>query len=391
MKKLGILTLVFNNYGTRLQSWALCKILIKFFGDRLSIDVINVEGSWRNRNQSIFLLLTKIIKSYKWMAFAKILELGQWLYQSRNKGDHAEEKNMRNSLFNRINTLIPYTEQRYSYNDLRSGKLPKYDIIVVGSDQVWNGIKVGNQDIYMLDFLNGQKGLTYAASFGMTSIPKKQKDDYERRINNFSSLLVREDEGVGMCSQLGRNDAQLVLDPTLLLQKDDYLELLSYSTMRINEDYILVYSLNQSYKIYDEAYKLAQKTKCKMIVLKRSFCPPDVESKYHGSTELYAVSPEDFLWLIDNAKCVVTNSYHALLFSIIFRTTFYLYLDNADEENSRLLTVTKRFNLYSHVYMETQSLPIDIYEINYDLPYSLLAVERERSICLLKNSIQNNI
>jgi hypothetical protein len=389
--KIGILTLVFNNYGTRLQSFALVKTINKLLNGRAEIEVVDIEGCWSNRNQSPKALAIKKIKAYGFKGFVKIFELCKWIYTNRknSKVDHAQERKKRDKLFEKLNHMIPYTKTFYSCDDIRAGKLPYYDIIIVGSDQVWNGIKVGNQDVYMLDFLKGRKGLTYAASFGMTKIPSDQFEDYRSRINNFSNLLIREKEGVEMCRLLGRKDAHLVLDPTLLLQKEDYKELLNNATLDIEDDFILVYSLNQSYKIYDEAYKLAKRNGYTMIVLKRSFCPPEVATKYPGAKEFFAVSPEDFLWLIDNAKCVVTNSYHALLFSVNFSSPFYLYLDNADEENSRLLTLTSLLNLEEQVFWESGHLPKSVSTIDYTQPHNILNQEREMSIKLLKESIEN--
>ena len=392
MKRIGILSLSFNNYGTRLQSYALCKVLKQQMQSDVEIEVIDIEDTWTNRNQSPFVLGKKYLRSYGITGFRKIYELAKWIYTNKKKRhiDHTAERNKRNQLFTKINNMIPYSVTRYTCEDIRTGKLPNYDTIIVGSDQVWNGIKVGNQDVYMLDFLKGKKGLTYAASFGMTSFPINQFDDYRRRINNFSSLLIREKEGLEMCKQLGRNDAQLVLDPTLLLQKEDYKELLDSATFDITENYILVYSLNQSYKIYDEAYRLATENGCRLIALKRSFCPPDVEKKYPGAKELYAISPEDFLRLIDNARCVVTNSYHALLFSVSFKSPFFLYLDNADEENSRLLTLTSLLNLDGQVFWESGHLPTSVNTVDYKHPHDILKQERKRSIQLLIESIINN-
>ena len=152
---------------------------------------------------------------------------------------------------------------------------------------------------------------------------------------------------------------------------------------------MLVYSLNNSIKIYDEAYKLAKKNGCIMVVLKRSFCPPTIATSYPGSKELYAVSPEEFLWLIDNASCVITNSYHALLFSVNFKTSFFLYLDNADEENSRLLTLCRLCKLEDRIFWATGHLPRNITEIEYDTVHSILNEEKKRSIALLKTSLCN--
>ena len=221
---------------------------------------------------------------------------------------------------------------------MRNGGLDAYDILLVGSDQVWNGIKVPNQDIFLLNFAKDQKRITYAASFGMTSIPGEMVELYRNGINHFDSLLVREKEGVEMCKALGRDDATIVLDPTLLLEYDDYQEIMKDCNIEVEGKYILVYSLNKSYKIYDEAYRMCKRTGCKMVVLKRRICPPSIV-KYRDAIELFTVSPGGFLTLIKNAECVITNSYHALLFSINFKVNFYAYLDNSDPENSRLQTI----------------------------------------------------
>ena len=229
MKKIAVLTLVFDNYGTRLQSYALCKVLQEIVKKKATVEVVNLEGTWGGPGSFISRKkqFIDVFKSYGIHIPSKLLELVRWKIESREiaKQDHRAEIAGRSSLFEHIRSLIPYTETYYTVDDIRKGRLPLYDAYVVGSDQVWNGIKVGNQDIFMLDFLpiNG-KGLTYGASFGMVKIPETMYENYKRRINNFAHLLIREQEGIDMCKQLGRDDAKFVLDPTLLLDKADYME-----------------------------------------------------------------------------------------------------------------------------------------------------------------------
>lgn len=388
MKRIAILTLVFYDYGTRLQSYALCKIINRIFNGTISVEVLNTESSWSIKTNVFKFIVSSSIKSYKLGALKHIFEVFKYMCESHRiytGKDHTVEIKERKDSFNNLISKIPYTSTYYSFDDIRKGRLPEYDALLVGSDQVWNGIKVGNQDIFMLDFLKREKGLTYAASFGMTSIPPSMKEDYIRRIQNFDSLLIREQEGVNLCRELGRNDARLVLDPTLLLDSTEYKDVISEKPI-IDGDFVLVYSLNYSYKIFDEAYKLGEKNNCKMVVLKRSFCPPNI-TKYKDAIELYAESPESFLWLIQNAKCIITNSYHALLFSINFNKNFYLYLDNADEENSRLLTIINMCRLDKQVFWETEYLPKEICMVNYTETNRILYEERLNSIHLLKESI----
>ena len=388
MKKVGVLTLVFFNYGTRLQSYALSRILTSIKPDNVRVDIIDLETTWTDRPPNLMHLFFQIIKAYKLKSIVYIFNLIRWRKEKKkiNRENHSAERAKRQNLFSFIINKIPYTSQKYSCDDIRNGILRDYDAIIVGSDQVWNGIKVRNQDVFGLNYFSKLK-LTYAASFGMTTIPKELFPLYKKNINSFDSLLMREQEGVELCNALGRNDVESVLDPTLLLREKDYDSLVTHSEVNIQEDYVLVYSLNYSYKIYQQAHKVAKKNSCKMIVLKRSFCPPNV-SKFDNSEELYAVSPEGFLWLIKHSKCIITNSYHALLFSVNFKRPFYLYLDNCDEENSRMHTIVRMLKLNNRVFWETQNLPLEIRDIDFDETCKILDHQRAQSIALLKKSLQ---
>lgn len=393
MKSIGILTLNFNNYGTKLQAYALSVILKKIVREEACVQVIKLEAFWGGIYKSLWYkkLLRNSFKNYGFLrAFRYIMEKLYWKKEmvALLKKDYSEQTAKRNSLFQKLNEMIPYTSQYYSFDDIRNGKLTDFDCYIVGSDQVWNALKVGNQDIFMLDFFKDGKRLSYAASFGMTKIPNEMFADYKRRIAHFDSLLIREQEGVDLCKSLGRDDAELVLDPTLLLKREEYAQIIEEEPL-VKGKFILVYSLNQSYKIYNEAYRLSKKEGCKMIVLKRSICPPDIE-KYDNALELYAVSPEGFLWLIRNAECVVTNSYHALIFSINFNTPYYLYLDNADEENSRMISISKLLGLNDLIFWETEHLPKTIMQIDFSNVNKRINEERNRCITLLTNALVRN-
>lgn len=378
--------MVLQNYGTRLQSYALCRVLKQILGEHASVEVLDLETEWSHRALGIKNIAYRSFRAYGIRFVGYMYNIFRWVMERRKikKEDHSEDLKQRDFAFSNFNSLIPYSAKKISFDDVEKGMLNEYDEIIVGSDQVWNGIKVGHQDVYMLDYFK-KKGLSYAASFGMTSIPERMLDDYKRRINNFSSLLIREKEGIELCHMLGRDDAEFVLDPTLLLDANEYNSFLN-ETPLVDGDYVLVYSLNFSYKIYSQAYDFAKRNNCKMIVLKRYFCPPPI-NKYPGAQELYSVSPEGFLWLIKNAKCVVTNSYHALLFSINFNTDFYLYLDNSDEENSRMLTMIDLCHLKERVFWETGALPEEIVPIDYSQVNEVVEKERMRSLNLLKLSL----
>ena len=396
MKKLANLTLVINNYGTKLQSYALCKAIKSF--NLVEPEVINLQDSWHGTNVKISRKkqLIDVLKTYKLKSFKKIIDFIRWQYQfkviRKNAASFKDSNTRKDDLFLNFNRNIPYTKKIYSLDDIRGGKLSEYELFMVGSDQVWNAPRLGCIDVYMCDFLHKKRsGLSYAASFAINDIPDNLLEDYKKYIQNMDTLLVREARGVELCKQLGRNDAKHVVDPTLLLEGKDYEELISDPVNMVGTgDYILVYSLTSSMKIYEQASKLAARNNCKMVMLKRVPCPP-IASTFKNAIDLLEVGPAEFLSLIKHAKCVVTGSYHALMFSLLLHTDFYIYLDDANAENSRLLSTLDMFGLNDQLYYETSSLPKVLPHVNYNAVEPILKKKREESLQLLRESIEKKL
>lgn len=396
MKKLANLTLVINNYGTKLQSYALCKAIKSF--NLVEPEVINLQDSWHGTNVKISRKkqLIDVLKTYKLKSFKKIIDFIRWQYQfkviRKNVASFKDSNTRKDELFLTFDKNIPYTKKVYTLDDIRGGQLSKYELFMVGSDQVWNAPRLGCIDVYMCDFLNKKRsGLSYAASFAINDIPDNLFEDYKKYIQNMDTLLVREARGVELCKQLGRNDAKHVVDPTLLLEGKDYEELISDPANMVGTgDYILVYSLTSSMKIYEQAGKLATRNNCKMVMLKRVPCPP-IASTFKNAVDLLEVGPSEFLSLIKHAKCVVTGSYHALMFSLLMHTDFYIYLDDANAENSRLLSTLDMFGLNSQLYYETSSLPKVLPHVNYAAVEPILKKKREESLQLLRESIEKKL
>lgn len=393
MKKLAILTLVINNYGTKLQSYALCKAIKSL--KLVEPEVINLQGSWHGSTVKISRKkqLLDVLKTYKLKSFKKIWDFVRWTYQFKIIRKNAESFKgadaKKEELFLKFDAGIPYSKDVYTLEGVRAGKLSNYDMFLVGSDQVWNAPRVGCLDVYMCDFLHEKRSaLSYAASFAIDAIPANLEDDYKKYIQNMKTLLVREAKGVELCKQVGREDAKHVVDPTLLLEEKDYEDLTSRPTDLVGEDdYVLVYSLTSSMKIYEEAAKLAKSNNCKMVMLKRVPCPP-LASSFKNTIDLLEVGPAEFISLIKYAKCVVTGSYHALMFSLLMHTNFYIYMDDASAENSRLLSSLSMFGLEKQLYYETSSLPKVLPHVDYEAVEPIIKSKREESLRLLKESIE---
>ena len=396
MKKLAILTLVINNYGTKLQSFALCKAIQSL--NLVDPEVITLRDSWCSGTVKISRKkqLLDVLRTYKLKSFKKIYDFVRWNYQYKKIRECAssfvEADKKKDKLFGEFDKHIPYSKISYTLDDVRAGGLSSYDIFLVGSDQVWNGPRVGCLDVYMCDFLHKKRSaLSYAASFAISSIPENMKDEYTRYIQNMDTLLVREEQGVELCKQLGRDDAIHVVDPTLLLEGKVYEEFVSNPKDLVGtEDFILVISFNSSLKIYKEACKLGDKHNCKMVMLKRTPLPP-LANTFKNAIDLLEVGPAEFMSLIKYAKCVVTGSFHALQLSLLLQSDFYIYLDDANAENSRLISTLNMFGLEKQLYYETSSLPKTLPHIDYESVEPILKKKREESMKLLTESIKKKL
>ncbi len=397
MKKIAIITLVIRNFGNKLQSYALCKAIKKL--NMVEPEVIRLSDGWGYGNVASLRKkqLQDLIKTYKLRSFRRLYDFVRYNLQYKEIRYNAEVYKSavarQTELYTQFDGEIPYTKDEYSVKDVREGKLlPNYDMFIVGSDQVWNGPRIGCLDVYMCDFLHQKRSaLSYAASFAIDDIPENMREDYTKYIQNMDTLLIREERGVELCKQLGRDDAKQVLDPSLLLEAKDYEAFLSNPVDLVGDgEYVLVYSLTSSMKIFDEARKLANRYHCKMVVLKNGAYPPLV-SKYKNSVDVIAAGPAEFLSLVKYAKFLVTGSYHALMFSFLFHKSFYIYLDNASAQNSRLISTLKMFGLEKQLYYETSSLPKEQPQIDYDAVDPILSTKREESLGLLKQSIEKKL
>ena len=208
-----------------------------------------------------------------------------------------------------------------SYTDLCKNP-PNADAYIVGSDQVWS---FWSKDIhryknivhaYFLDFgLPSIKRLSYAASWGVTELAKYQ-NEIVPLLKQFDYVSVREKDGLGFCRTCGRNDVEWVCDPTLLLDADFYRQLYNQNRIRqIKRRYVLLYMLNTEcdfdiQKVFDFAHENNYE-----VVYITGNGVVDTRKK------CFATIPE-WLYMIDNAAYVITNSFHGSVFSIVFQKPF---------------------------------------------------------------------
>ncbi len=228
----------------------------------------------------------------------------------------------KNKAFNSfIKKYISLSEEEYTSNDIAKAD-NKYDCFFSGSDQVWNYACTDGDEAYFLDFVSdGKKKNAYAASFGFEKRPDYDKFDYEKLLDDFSGISVREESGKTLIKEFAGKDCRVVVDPTLLLSAKEWETVVGERPMK--EDYIFVYNIREPKDLLNYAEQLSKKTGCKIINAKKS-------------AEFFAkCSPADFLAWIYYSKYFVTNSFHGTVFSILFKKKFAIELDNGKSVNNR--------------------------------------------------------
>ncbi len=218
-----------------------------------------------------------------------------------------------------LKKYLKMTPKTYQTEEELEEDIPQADIYCTGSDQVWN--TGWNEKIdypFFLKFVpKNKKCIAIAASFGKSELEDWEKEETKELLSKYSALSMRELSGVKIAKDLGFEDAINILDPTLLLNGEEWSQLASdkYS----NQDYVFVYNLNRNKKIDAYVQKLAKEKKLKIYYV--SYC---LHEFYKKGKMKCNVKVEDFLSLIKNAKYVVTDSFHATAFSINFNTQFMI-------------------------------------------------------------------
>lgn len=360
MKRLKTCTITHHtvpNYGAVLQAYALQKTLdsLGFVNEILDYDSERVKYLYHlkyNKNGS---LKNKIGFCVTYCIYSK-----------------------KNKLFKRFaDKYIKVSSVTYNKSNLKDSE-QLYDLFITGSDQVWN-LKIHQGDTaYMLDFISDSKKKgSYAASFGYESIPDKYKADTKKYLSTFSYINVRETTGKNILTNdlCLNNEVSVVLDPTLLLGKKEWLKLASVNNP--HGDYILIYDLINSSELIAFACQLSRITHCKLIVINHQF------KKRKHCKNLYFVSPENFISLFHHAKYVITSSFHGVAFSLILHKQFYYQLNKAKQNNnSRITDLINKLDLENR-FIGTTDLTKSLDSIDYKTVNEKLDIQIKQSSAAL--------
>jgi len=373
--KLGIVTWFhYINYGTALQAYALQKflkskgyycVLINYIPKNETFIEKIKSGNYRK----------KIVSKIEYYRFKSLK------YDVKKKIDE------RKALFKSfLDKYIDFTNKIQSREDLY--KLNEnIDCFICGSDQIWNPENLNG--VYFLDFVdNKRKKISYAPSFGVMHIPKSKKKKIQNWINRFDKLSIREEDGANILKTLVQKQkhVEVVVDPTLLLSKFDWEECMV--NPHSQEEYILCYFLGDRKEYWDAVENFENLTKYKVVVIPVKF------NSFNKNYDIrISVGPEEFIGLIRNAKLILTDSYHGIIFSLIFGKDFYAFKRfndrRKDSQNSRVYNILKMCDLEERLIDNNfyDNCNFNIHIDKYEQVYKILLNKIENSKSFLIRSL----
>ncbi len=284
-----------------------------------------------------------------------------------------------------LEDYVPMSTKTYHSLAEIEEDVPKADVYLCGSDQIWNCKNKlnGRDDAFFLTFAPAKaRKVAYAASIAMPEIPINQKERYRKLISKFDAVSVREPSAIPMLTELGITNVQSVVDPVFLLERTDWDIIADASDFVPSEEYVLVYGYNRQKNVYKYARQLAKKLGVKVYTIGTAIEDYTLDQDRY----FWNVSPNTFVNLIRNAKAVVTNSFHGTVFSIVYNKPFHFFTVR-QTTNSRMLDLLDSFAL-SDRHVKDDSILND--EINYKKTNHLLREQKNHSLKFLYTAIFND-
>lgn len=353
-----------ENYGSVLQAYSLYRVLERH----------NCEVRLLPQFQTVFNL-----KTFKDTIF-KTIGIRRFWKPSKRK---TSERTKLFSHFVRKVFKRQIIATKWQYKKM----LKETDVFITGSDQLWNSYDHFIPFLF-LDFAKEKRKISYATSIGTNDFPDKYKHTIREYLNDYSHIAVREYSAKKAIERLtGRNDIVQVLDPTLLIEKQEWELFAQETSFTLPEKYIACYLLKKDNDYIKQVQDIARKTGIKNIVIIPSaenpdFCIPE-------ALVYRKVCVKEFVKIISNAALICTDSFHGTVFSINLQKQFVLFkrFDDNDtmSQNSRLYDLLNSMNIENRFYEKDNDCLA--YPIDYEKVCPTLKKQREASEIYLEKAL----
>lgn len=337
MKKIGIITLYYNNnnYGGIAQAYALQKF-ISNNGYTCELITYKKEKSKINysKNNSLKFFTKRCFNKTKNLIISKI--------ETNKRKEFSQVLLNRQEKLEKFRSSIPHSNTIYTINSIE--EIEKiYDIYITGSDQCWNPGVI--DDAFTFNFLKNEAFVfSYAPSIAVNNTTKEYDEYLKKALSKYKYISCREESGKDILTKITNREVEWVVDPTLLLERSDWEQVTSKRL--IDEEYIFSYMLGENRKQREYIKSFAEKEGLTLVTIPyikngNTFTYRMVDKDFGDIQEL-DISFEDFFSLIKYSKYVVTDSFHAVIFSCIFEKEFYVYdRSGLVSTNSRIQSLLK--------------------------------------------------
>lgn len=377
MKSVGIMTWYrYHNYGTALQAAALFH----------EIALLGYEPSLIQYPPRKAVQAQPAVDMH-----SSVQKLRQKVLEARHRPYNSEERKTLFSSFLKKN--IRSTKPCLTYPELYELN-SVFDAFVCGSDQIWAPGCFDEK--YFLSFVsNASKMVAYAPSIGLASIADGSvRDRMKTLIARFEHLSIRESQGAELIASLCGKNAEVVLDPTLLLSREEWDALLGQTEISSPPEkgkYILCYFLGD-YRRYANTVR----TISKALNLPVSVIPVFQEQKSRPNAVPFEVGPAEFVRLIQNAAYVCTDSFHGLAFAMNFNIPFTVFRRFSDRDprsqNSRVYSLLKRTGMQQRLENAARASTVSqARECDFTQPNRVLDRERKKSLAYLRNALSSAV
>lgn len=369
-KTIGVVTWIGGgNYGTSLQSYAL-NYKLKALGYE-AYQIIRIDTThqkWLKRKLKVLLI-----------------SLGFWSV-------------MQHSLLHRQsllrNKLCKFEKESYRFKKVYSKRslnkvVKDIDVFCCGSDQIWNTTYRFDEFMF-LDFAKNKKRISYASSIGVRQLPELHKERVTALLSHFSHISVREISGVKILKELlPTKDIVNVVDPTFLLNREDWSDMANKAELefKLPKEYIFCYFVGDRTEYISQLQDVISKTGNKNVIAV-TFQNKKIDLK--NVFTYYDAGPREFVYLIEHASFVCTDSFHATAISINFGKIFVEFLrfndKDSSSQNSRIYDVLSHYGLMSRLYSRDDSAWLQ--DIDYSSVNRILAKDRAFSLNYLMEAIE---
>lgn len=373
-RKVGVITLHNSpNYGSCLQTYATQVVLARVGANAEIIDYYRKDAIPENEvDRALNGQLVKKMPIFKVPGVKQIAKIPVSRMVARRRAPLDEFRHSRLSL----------TERSYYSAEELDANPPVADIYCTGSDQVWNSIwNNGFDRAFYLSFApEGKRKIAYAASIGKAKLEDWEAEPMRKALSSYSCISVREQEAADLLESIGVHGAVPVIDPTLMLNRDDWEEIADGWVSP--EPYILVYQLNRNAEFDSYVQKVAKKTGLKVMRIAYG-----VHEKRSGENAVVCPSVGRFLSLFLGAEIVITDSFHGTAYSVNLGKKFVAI--SPGRFNGRIANLLAMTGLEDHWLQSFKNLELAEASFNHGSVKNVLDSKRRKATVFLDNAVNH--